>query len=232
MDPRVYWSSFASSSGLTALESSLWIGFRYASRVFVRSPWPRDHLGDASMANEWQVHQGAAKSCSRFKVSTFITSTHIPLPKRVMGPRPWDRARHSSHKRRGEEGRGGERKAGEGREYSSGNTPVCHEVFVVAAKEENISPWIRISVFEKMSIGLSFDVSLCCQLDGEGKGEERWEQGLEKGLLDHENSLSRSMEVCRSRVCPGSCRAPENSIWKGLLGENTGSHPRRPVCHA
>lgn len=30
--------------------------------------------------------------------------------------------------------------------------------FLVAAKEEeNISPWIRISVFEKMSIGLSLD---------------------------------------------------------------------------
>lgn len=55
------------------------------------------------------------------------------------------------------QGRGREeaRKAGEGREYSSGNTPVCHKVFVVAAKE-GISPWIRISVFEKMSIGLSF----------------------------------------------------------------------------
>lgn len=38
-----------------------------------------------------------------------------------------------------------------------------------------------------------------CQLAVEGKGEERWEQGLEKRLLECESSVSRGMEYAGAR---------------------------------
>ena len=55
------------------------------------------------------------------------------------------------------EGRGGERREGSILQAILQSVMKALWFLVAAEEEENISPWIRISVFEKMSIGLSLN---------------------------------------------------------------------------
>lgn len=82
-------------------------GYGLGSSLFhvsLCSPWPQSYPRDAVLtANEWQVHPSPAKSCNGFKVSSYITSTHIPLPEQGCGQAQsqWNRERHSVHAGRG-----------------------------------------------------------------------------------------------------------------------------------
>lgn len=87
----------------TWLKAMAWV---QACFMCLCSPWPQSYPRDAVLtANEWQVHPSPAKSCNGFKVSSYITSTHIPLlePEQGCGQAQsqWNRERHSVHAGRG-----------------------------------------------------------------------------------------------------------------------------------
>ena len=156
MDPRVYWISSAWGSGLTALESSLWIGFRSASCVCVL-------LGPEATREmpPWQV----SDRCTRAQPN-HAADLKSPLASHLLTfPCQSKWCGQGSGTGQGILlTRGGERKWGEGREYSSSNTPVGHEVFVVPGsckrRREHFS-LDQDQFFEKMSIGLSLDKWAC-----------------------------------------------------------------------
>ena len=87
-DPRDSSSGSASSSGLTAGSSRLWVGFRSASCVSVFS-LDQKQVGGCCLNGKWMT--GApepSQTINGFKVSTCFTSIHVVLSEQEMWPRP------------------------------------------------------------------------------------------------------------------------------------------------